>query len=245
VQDQFQAVHSMTLNKSFLRLYLAFTNFWFYPSHWLLRKEGLVLWNIQRFRPIFDVSTNVKGAFILVTMDDLCAWIIHNEASGFRRAVLEIYTLLGYYPAYGGNSMESGSLSPRHGASSGCGWRNGLQYGFPVHVPQFFGKCQGILRKEGARPALPSGMAVSNRCLYFASILTLDFNNRVSNSRNPASQNNALPISPMRHAHWSLFCPRRHLQPWRETRWPKPFLVTVPRVCRWALRCGKTQECLN
>ena len=23
----------------------------------------------------------------------------------------------------------SGSLSPRHGASSGCGWRNGLQYG--------------------------------------------------------------------------------------------------------------------
>ena len=26
-------------------------------------------------------------------------------------------------------SMISGSLSPRHGASSGCGWRNGLQYG--------------------------------------------------------------------------------------------------------------------
>jgi len=24
---------------------------------------------------------------------------------------------------------ECGSLSPRHGASSGCGWRNGLQYG--------------------------------------------------------------------------------------------------------------------
>jgi len=23
----------------------------------------------------------------------------------------------------------SGSLSPRHGPSSGCGWRNGLQYG--------------------------------------------------------------------------------------------------------------------
>jgi hypothetical protein len=23
----------------------------------------------------------------------------------------------------------SGSLSPRNGASSGCGWRNGLQYG--------------------------------------------------------------------------------------------------------------------
>jgi len=26
-------------------------------------------------------------------------------------------------------SMLCGSLSPRHGASSGCGWRNGLQYG--------------------------------------------------------------------------------------------------------------------
>ena len=25
--------------------------------------------------------------------------------------------------------VVSGSLSPRHGASSGCGWRNGLQYG--------------------------------------------------------------------------------------------------------------------
>jgi hypothetical protein len=27
------------------------------------------------------------------------------------------------------NHAVSGSLSPRHGASSGCGWRNGLQYG--------------------------------------------------------------------------------------------------------------------
>ena len=24
---------------------------------------------------------------------------------------------------------DSGSLSPRHGASSGCGWRNDFQYG--------------------------------------------------------------------------------------------------------------------
>ena len=27
------------------------------------------------------------------------------------------------------NSVISGSLSPRYGVSSGCGWRNGLQYG--------------------------------------------------------------------------------------------------------------------
>ena len=26
------------------------------------------------------------------------------------------------------NSVISGSLSPRHGTASGCGWRNGLQY---------------------------------------------------------------------------------------------------------------------
>jgi hypothetical protein len=26
-------------------------------------------------------------------------------------------------------AVISGSLSPQHGASSGCGWRNGLQYG--------------------------------------------------------------------------------------------------------------------
>jgi len=28
-----------------------------------------------------------------------------------------------------GESVISGSLSPRHGASWGCGWRNGLHYG--------------------------------------------------------------------------------------------------------------------
>jgi len=26
--------------------------------------------------------------------------------------------------------MISGSLSPQHGTSSGCGWRNGLRYGW-------------------------------------------------------------------------------------------------------------------
>jgi len=30
---------------------------------------------------------------------------------------------------YSLGSMISGSLSPRHGAHSLCGWRNGLQYG--------------------------------------------------------------------------------------------------------------------
>jgi hypothetical protein len=30
---------------------------------------------------------------------------------------------------YRRKAVISGSLSPRHGASSGCGWRNGLRYG--------------------------------------------------------------------------------------------------------------------
>jgi len=31
-------------------------------------------------------------------------------------------------------SKISGSLSPRHGASPGCGWRNGLQYGGKLRI---------------------------------------------------------------------------------------------------------------
>ena len=31
----------------------------------------------------------------------------------------------------------SGSLSPRHGASSGCGWRNGLRYGGSIIPPAY------------------------------------------------------------------------------------------------------------
>jgi hypothetical protein len=40
--------------------------------------------------------------------------ILNFLKSGLKLVVLEI-------------SMISGSLSPRHGASSGCGWRNGLR----------------------------------------------------------------------------------------------------------------------
>ena len=116
---------------------------------------------------------------------------------------------------------------------------------FPYLFPQFFDECQGKPCKEGARPALPSGIAASTKCLSFAAILTLDFTNPVLNPRKPASQNNAILIGPLRHSHWSLFCPRRDLQPWRETHLRKPFIIIASRVCRWAQRCGKTQECLN
>ena len=78
----------------------------------------------------------------------------------------------------------------------------------------------------------PVSMVASTKCLSFAAILTLDFTNRVSNSRKRASQNNALLRGPLRHAHWSLFCPRRGLQPRHETRWCMPFLVIASRVCR-------------
>jgi hypothetical protein len=87
-----------------------------------LGKEGLDL----GFRLIFDVSRNVKGGFILIILYDLFALIIRNKASVLRLAVVEIYDLLGYYAAYGDNSIMSECLSPRHGASSGYGWRNCL-----------------------------------------------------------------------------------------------------------------------
>ena len=32
------------------------------------------------------------------------------------------------------NAVKSGSLSPRHGESSSCGWRNGLQYGGQLRI---------------------------------------------------------------------------------------------------------------
>jgi hypothetical protein len=34
--------------------------------------------------------------------------------------------IFGYFGRKNIGSMISGSLSPRHGASSGCGWRNGF-----------------------------------------------------------------------------------------------------------------------
>jgi hypothetical protein len=76
---------------------------------------------------------------------------------------------------------------------------------FPYIFPQFFGECQCKPHKEGAGQALPSGMAASNKCLRFVAILTLDFTNRVSNSRKLTSQNNALLITQLRDARWSLF----------------------------------------
>jgi len=35
-------------------------------------------------------------------------------------------------PVFNDDVTISGSLSPRQGASSGCGWRNGLHYGRQV-----------------------------------------------------------------------------------------------------------------
>ena len=42
---------------------------------------------------------------------------------------IEEYSVRLFYPAKACAGHECGTLSPRHGASSGCGWRNGLQYG--------------------------------------------------------------------------------------------------------------------
>ena len=45
--------------------------------------------------------------------------------------------------------MIRGSLSPRHGASSGCGWRNGLQYGGNLWIYWISSRGQPI---RGGRP---------------------------------------------------------------------------------------------
>ena len=55
--------------------------------------------------------------------------------------------------------MTSGSLSPRHGASSGCGCRNDLRYVFPLLFLHLFSEWQGMSLKEVTQTALPSGMA--------------------------------------------------------------------------------------
>jgi hypothetical protein len=41
-------------------------------------------------------------------------------------------------------------------------------WGFSVLFPQLYGKCQGIIRKDGARPALPN---FSFLCIIFLSVL--------------------------------------------------------------------------
>jgi hypothetical protein len=63
---------------------------------------------------------------------------IHNRIMSENKALLyncDLYAeninseYIGIYISIKLNSHECGSLSPWHGASSGCGWRNGLLYG--------------------------------------------------------------------------------------------------------------------
>ena len=50
-------------------------------------------------------------------------WFPPPSSGGFKKRVYVYIYIYIHMP------LLSGSLSPRHGASSGCGWRNGLQYG--------------------------------------------------------------------------------------------------------------------
>ena len=55
--------------------------------------------------------------------------------------------------------MISGSLSTRRGASLGCGWRNGLQYGDLLRI--YWKKNQGQPTSFGS-PALGLGVGANN-----------------------------------------------------------------------------------
>jgi len=59
-------------------------------------------------------------------------------------------------------AMISGSLSPLHGASSGCGWRNGVQYGGYLRI--YWISCRGQ-RTKGGPPAWDLGEVLTTpRC---------------------------------------------------------------------------------
>ena len=51
-----------------------------------------------------------------------------------------------------------GSLSPRHGASSGCGWRNGLRYGGQLRINRISSRGQPT---RGGPPAWGLGEALT------------------------------------------------------------------------------------
>jgi hypothetical protein len=55
------------------------------------------------------------------SLDTSCG--INIGSTWWKRQTVLIFVLVTQEPCV------SGSLSPRHGASSGCGWRNCLRYG--------------------------------------------------------------------------------------------------------------------
>jgi hypothetical protein len=75
------------------------------------------------------------------------------------------------------------------------------------------------MRKDGARPAVFPVMAASPECLDFAVSHTLDMTNLDSNFRETSSQSYMHPHTGLLPPEqWSSLCPRRGLQPRRETR---------------------------
>jgi hypothetical protein len=78
-----------------------FSGIWLqYKTGFTLEKSGArILWNVRNFSPNFTASHLKRFAPV---------------KSGVNYILVK-------------PSVISGSLSPRHGESSGCGWRNGLQ----------------------------------------------------------------------------------------------------------------------
>ena len=71
------------------------------------------------FSPLSPSPSPSVARFILC-FTDVSVTTSHSNSDGIQVFFIIIIIL---------NIHECGTLSPRHGASSGCGWRNGLLYG--------------------------------------------------------------------------------------------------------------------
>ena len=66
------------------------------------------------------------------------------------------------------NSVASGSLSPLHDASTGCGWRNGLQYGGYIRIYWALGNVPNPTRLGGDTRWLSEGWLITSPAIVWA-----------------------------------------------------------------------------
>ena len=82
-------------------------------------KDYVLLWTNKGYIVLGYTKISATGSNRATIRQDLCS-ATNSKNCVDLRTEKEIVVP---------STHECGSLSPRHGASSGCGWRNGLQYG--------------------------------------------------------------------------------------------------------------------